>query len=139
MTRIQLIRTGIIAYLVIGIIIKFLSNYERGLAPSELVSAFESSNEVEFSFLRVHFILFALGLFALHYLSCLLLLFRINWSKYIFVISIVLLNSLHPFLGYHFIAPWTAMLESLNMVLTGVIIGVLFFAPESYFKTTKSS
>jgi hypothetical protein len=137
--KIHLIRGGIITYIILGVIIRFLSDFERELAPSELVSAFDNINEVEFSFFRLQFLLFALSLLALHYISCLLMLFRINWSKYAFVITIILVNSLHPFLGYHFIAPWTAMLESLNMVLSGVIVGVIFFAPETYFKRAKSS
>jgi len=134
----MLIRGSVLIFLILRITITFLSDFERDRAPAEIVEALENVNSTEFSFLRLQFLLFAVGLIALNYVSCVVLLIRYNWGKYTFAASVILLHCLHPLLGYHFITPWTAMLESLNMVLSGFIIGLTFYASESYFRSTNT-
>jgi len=102
--------------------------YEMGNAPELLIPYIESS--------RTHTTIQSIVTYAAFFLiianivACIGILLKKTWSRLMFIISAVVPHTLHIFLDYGVLPPYTAVFDSCILILSGFVIGLLYFTTE---------
>ena len=68
-----------------------------------------------------------------NFVSCIGILLKKHWARWLFLISVIVPSLLVFNFGYGVLGPYTAVLQSVILIISGVVIGILFFTKEESF------
>lgn len=61
------------------------------------------------------------------YISIFGVIFNKNWAKYLFLVSFFVPVILHPLLGHFIVGPYSGLFNTLETLVSGAIIGIIYF------------
>ena len=123
-----ILKYTIISIMIYHLVIPFVSFYEMKNAP-ELLQAFEASKSAEFSNLRSIATLIVLLFIIINFISCIGVLLKKKWSRWLFLWSVIIPHVLILIYGYLVIGPLSGLFDSISMILSGFAIGLLYYSP----------
>ena len=138
MTPSLILKYTIIAIMAYHLAIPFISFHEMKNAP-EMLLAFEASKSAEQSSLRNVVTYIVLLFIAINFISCIGALLKKNWSRWLFLWSVIVPHLLLLFYGYIVIGPLSGLFDSISMILSGFAIGLLYYSSAFESKSVNSA
>ena len=109
------------------------------MMPDYLLEAFNEAKLESRTTFALPAALFGFILLITFFVGCIGVLLRKSWSKLVFTIPAVLIHLLHPLLGIGLLGPWTAVFDSLLMIISGFVIAMIYYSNVNYFANDAAS
>lgn len=129
----KLIRVSVIILLLIAVASYFVNEFEKSAIPADISLAVDTLYKNSRSHLNTIAALLAMIFIVLYFVGCAGILLKQSWSKITFTIPAIGLHTLHPVFGLSVLPPWSATIDSIQMLLSGFLIALLYYSDNSYF------
>lgn len=130
--NILITRISIFLLISLQVLLYFLADYERSLLPDYLSQALDAANTK--NELKGPVAILALILMFALFVGSIAIFFRKAWGRLTFTIPAIGVHLIHPVIGLSIITPWTAVFDSLFMILSGFVIAMIYFSKDEYLK-----
>jgi hypothetical protein len=124
-----LLRTLIVAEIVIGIISIVVSSFTESTLPEPLRAFSEAQTESEITTRGVAMIAAAIALIILLLVSSIGLFFFWRPARILYLLTLILGIAMTPFFGPYVDAGLGTAFEDIAVVISGVILGLVYFSP----------
>ena len=139
MNTIIITKTAVLLLILLNIFLYFLGGYEQTLVPDYLSQALDAAKSETKNEFIVPAAILALALMVSLFVGCIAIFFRKAWGKLVFTIPAIGIHLIHPIFGIAIITPWTAVFDSLFMMLSGFVIAMIYFSKGDYFEINNDS
>lgn len=124
-----LLRTLIVAELLIAIISVVVSLFTEFMLPEPLRAFLEAESEAEITMRDVVMIAVGIPLIILLLVSSIGLFFFWRPARILYSLAVILGLAMTPFFGPYVDAGWGTTFEEASIVISGVILALIYFSP----------